>query len=185
MSEKRIINGGVLRRMTVAVVIDGNRSKEELAQISGLVRSAIGYDERRGDVVTVEAVPFLVVAEPPPPAAPPSLKLPYGLENPKKFGPIAGGVFALLLIMVVLSVRKSSKARAARASLALVAAQEKASAEAVAVEILQGNDDRKDDHSPDALKQMVRERALLDPATAAIIVKGWLGSAEAVIEKAA
>ena len=178
VSEKRVIAGGVLRRMTVAVVIDGNRSKEELDKIAGLVRSAVGFDDRRGDMVTVEAVPFLVAAEEPKPAPPAALKLPYGLENPKKLGPILGGAFALVTLIVILKLRSAKKKRIAKEALALVAAKEKASAEQVTIEILgkDAKEDDKDDTSPDMLKQMVRERAQLDPATAALIVKGWLGS---------
>lgn len=178
VSEKRVVAGGVLRRMTVAVVIDGTRSKEDLEKISGLVRSAVGFDDRRGDMVTVEAVPFLVAAEDPKPAAPAPLKLPYGLEQPKKFGPILGGVFALVTLIAMMKLRTAKKKRLAKEALALVAAKEKASAEQVTIEIL-GKDPKEDETnetSPDMLKQMVRERAQLDPATAALIVKGWLGS---------
>ncbi len=51
---------------------------------------------------------------------------------------------------------------------------------AAAVAFLRDGKESEDDEnapSPDLLKQMVRERAQLDPATAALIVKGWLGSA--------
>ena len=178
VSEKRVVAGGVLRRMTVAVVIDGTRSKEDLDKIGSLVRSAVGFDERRGDMVTVEAVPFLV-AEEPKAVTPPALKIPYGLDNPKKAGPIAGGLLALIVLAVWLKLRSSRKKKASDA-LALVAAKEKASAEQVTIEVL-GKDAKEDEDenapSPDLLKQMVRERAQLDPATAALIVKGWLGSA--------
>ena len=58
VSEKRVVQGGVLRRMTVAVVIDGNRTKDEVDKIAGLVRSAVGFDERRGDALR-EAARFL------------------------------------------------------------------------------------------------------------------------------
>ena len=176
VSEKRVVAGGVLRRMTVAVVIDGSRSKEELEKIGGLVRSAVGFDDRRGDMVTVEAVPFLV-AEEPKIAAPPAMKIPFGLENPRRWAPIAGGVFALLVLVTGLGVRRARKKRAAQAALALVAEKERMSAQQVAVEILGAKEDDEDAPSPDLLKQMVRDRAQLDPATAALIVKGWLGSA--------
>lgn len=176
VSEKRVVAGGVLRRMTVAVVIDGSRSKEELEKIGGLVRSAVGFDDRRGDMVTVEAVPFLV-AEEPKIAAPPAMKIPFGLENPRRWAPIAGGVFALLVLVTGLGARRARKKRAAQAALALVAEKERMSAQQVAVEILGAKEDDEDAPSPDLLKQMVRDRAQLDPATAALIVKGWLGSA--------
>ncbi|MBX3228841.1 MAG: flagellar M-ring protein FliF [Labilithrix sp.] len=175
VSEKRVVAGGVLKRLTVAVVIDGNRSKEELDKITGLVRSAVGFDERRGDAVTVEAVPFLVVAEPPAPPAP-TTKLPIDLKNPLHVGPLAGGALLFLVLVALMVKRSRKKARAVSEALALVAAKEKASAEQVTVEIL-GKNEEENETSADDLKQLVRERALLDPSTAALIVKGWLGTA--------
>ncbi len=63
--------GGVVRRLSVAVLVDGTyvvdeegartyspRSEAELAQIGALVRSSIGFDEGRGDVVDVVNMPF-------------------------------------------------------------------------------------------------------------------------------
>ncbi len=62
---------GVVRRVSVAVAVDGlraigddgevqvtPRSPEQISQIEALVRSAIGFDEERGDVVTVSAMEF-------------------------------------------------------------------------------------------------------------------------------
>ncbi len=67
----------VVRRISVGVLVDGvwepqasgppqyrDRSSEELARIATLVRSAVGFDERRGDKVEVVAMRF---AEPPVP----------------------------------------------------------------------------------------------------------------------
>jgi flagellar M-ring protein FliF len=63
---------GDIRRLTVAVLVNGTtrtaedgtsvyepRSAEELGRIEALVRSAIGFDERRGDTVTVENLQFV------------------------------------------------------------------------------------------------------------------------------
>jgi len=67
---------GPVRRLTVAVLVngrsevspDGTRtydplSEEALAQVSRLVKSAIGYNEERGDVVEVVNMPFAQVIE--------------------------------------------------------------------------------------------------------------------------
>ncbi len=66
--------GGGLKRISVAVLVDGKytedaegnqiytpRSEEELDQISVLVRSAVGYDADRGDVVEVINMQFAQV----------------------------------------------------------------------------------------------------------------------------
>ncbi|MFN4089773.1 MAG: flagellar basal-body MS-ring/collar protein FliF [Alphaproteobacteria bacterium] len=62
---------GSVRRITAAILVDGStipgadgvptyrpRTAEELEQIAALVRSAIGYDEARGDKVEIVNMPF-------------------------------------------------------------------------------------------------------------------------------
>ncbi len=64
---------GAIKRISVAVLVDGKlvanadgssayqaRTAEELATIGKLVRSAIAFNAERGDVVTVENLPFAV-----------------------------------------------------------------------------------------------------------------------------
>ncbi len=66
---------GAIRRMTVAVLIDGlnepdatgtlqwrPRNAEELDALRELVASAVGFDEARGDVITIRSLPFEPVA---------------------------------------------------------------------------------------------------------------------------
>lgn len=63
---------GVLKRLTVAVVLDHHRSfdaegepvkqpytKDEIDQIKELVQEAVGFDQKRGDRVTVKNAPFV------------------------------------------------------------------------------------------------------------------------------
>ena len=62
---------GAIRRLSVAVLVNGNyaadendeliyspRSEEELLQIEELVKSAVGYDEARGDLVEIANMQF-------------------------------------------------------------------------------------------------------------------------------
>jgi flagellar M-ring protein FliF len=66
-----VIEGGRVKRMSVAVLVDGNylranggqqeyqpRPQEELDRIGALVRSAIGFDQRRGDTIEVVNLRF-------------------------------------------------------------------------------------------------------------------------------
>lgn len=68
---ERIRMPGDIRRLSVAVLVDGitttaadgtttwvPRPEEELAALAELVRSAVGYDEARGDVVTIDSLEF-------------------------------------------------------------------------------------------------------------------------------
>lgn len=70
-TETRVIEGGRVNRISVAVLVDGTyskndkgefvyqeRSKEELDRIAALVRTAIGYDQKRGDQVEVVNLRF-------------------------------------------------------------------------------------------------------------------------------
>jgi flagellar M-ring protein FliF len=68
--------GGRVKRLSVAVLVGGRESAaenvegpaftpltpEELDEIAGLVRSAIGYDAERGDSVDVKNMPFVLPA---------------------------------------------------------------------------------------------------------------------------
>jgi len=106
------LSTGRLKRVTVAVVIDnkvsvgaeGNAasepySEEDIAKFVGLVKEAIGFNELRGDSVTVTNLEF---RKPEVPAALPEVPLweqPWALDLAKQ---AVGGIFALLLIFVVL-----------------------------------------------------------------------------------
>jgi len=70
-SETQVKTNGTVKRVSAAVLVDGAytpgtngtqayapRSQEELDKIATLVKSAIGYDEKRGDVVQVVNMPF-------------------------------------------------------------------------------------------------------------------------------
>lgn len=72
---ERVKSPGAVQRLSVAVLVDGIRTvaddgtsewqprpQQELDALRGLVRAAVGYDEARGDVVTVESMAF----QPPP-----------------------------------------------------------------------------------------------------------------------
>lgn len=64
---ERITEAGGVKRLSVAVLVNGttvegeytDRSAEEVEQLLALARSAIGFDEARGDVVTVESLRFI------------------------------------------------------------------------------------------------------------------------------
>jgi len=70
---ERVREPGEIKHLAAAVVVDGTlnakgefqpRSKEELDRIAELVRSAVGYDAKRGDTVTVETMRFVAADNP-------------------------------------------------------------------------------------------------------------------------
>ncbi len=72
VARNKVKNTGTVKRLTVAVMVDGvyeknaegkmvyrPRTPEEMEQINALVRSSVGYDANRGDVVEVENMRFV------------------------------------------------------------------------------------------------------------------------------
>jgi flagellar M-ring protein FliF len=82
LTKTEVTEGGRVNRVSVAVLVDGSylkndkgeaayqpRAKEELDRITALVRTAIGFDQKRGDQVEIvnlrfADVPANVIAEP-------------------------------------------------------------------------------------------------------------------------
>jgi flagellar M-ring protein FliF len=74
--KSHVREGGVVKRLSVAVLVDGTyavqdgartyqpRSPEDLQQLGALVRSAIGYNQQRGDNVEVVNLRFVAGEEP-------------------------------------------------------------------------------------------------------------------------
>lgn len=76
-TKQEVMEAGRVKRLSVAVLVDGTyekdaagtvayvpRPKEQLDQIATLVRSAIGFDQARGDVVEVVNLQFAPLAAP-------------------------------------------------------------------------------------------------------------------------
>ncbi len=104
---------GVVRRLSVAVLVDGTytvadsgartyqpRPPEELKQLTALVRSAIGYDEKRGDTVELVNMRFTGADEVMP--APPATVLGFERADIVKMGEmLVIAVVAVLFILLV------------------------------------------------------------------------------------
>jgi flagellar M-ring protein FliF len=187
VSDKRTTRPGTVKRITAAVVLDGvpkmidgaktvvPRDKQELEQLSLLVRSAVGANDTRGDVVTVESVPFQEVVAateasvtPVPPTVIPAKWM--------RYAPAAGAGAALLLVaaiatLVVRRGRRHAAAVANQTEMTLPAAPTEIRLEPVT--------------SPEALRAAALERAAKDPATAALVVRFWLGTRDEAERSAA
>jgi flagellar M-ring protein FliF len=186
VSEKRITTSGVLKRLTVAVVLDGVRppgggapvlrSKDELAKVAALVKAAVGVDEKRGDVVTVESVPFddgetaLASVEAPKPIA--WATVATGAKKYWKF--IGAGVVLLILVFAVRARRAKNVATIVETQAPLL------EAEAVLTALPSGltTPSPKELPEPTDFRVPAHDRAAADPATAALVLRFWLGTAE-------
>jgi len=103
------IDQGMVKKLSVAVVVDGDdkngkyvaRSAAEMKQIDALVKSAIGYDPARGDVVQVVNMPFARVDTTQGTPTPEPL---LGLDSAAWFKIIEAAIFALTALLMGLFV---------------------------------------------------------------------------------
>ncbi|AXC49036.1 flagellar M-ring protein FliF [Paracoccus suum] len=115
---------GAVKRLTVAVLVNGvltegadgkqqlvPRSEAELGAIRELVASAVGFDEARGDQLTVKSLPFAAVSDGGTLAERPGWLDRLALNDLARLGLI--GLFALGIALVLL--RPALKARMAAA----------------------------------------------------------------------
>jgi flagellar M-ring protein FliF len=105
------VDGGDVKKLSVAVVVDGAgdgaaykpRTAAEMAQITALVKSAMGYDETRHDLVQVTNMQFARVdVGDTTPAAKPLL----GLDPGYWFKIIEAGILGLTALLIGLFVAK-------------------------------------------------------------------------------
>lgn len=169
---------GTVRRLSAAVVVnyralagaDGRvemkpLTPEELAQITNLVKEAIGFDEKRGDTVNVVNSPFTVPEEAPTPQ-PPFWKQPEILSLAKDLGLYlllallaAYLVFGVLrpLLHNLLAAGSAGRPLAVEESVPELAAPPPAQASGL-----------------EAARQLARQ----DPKVVANVVKSWVGGDE-------
>jgi flagellar M-ring protein FliF len=187
-TEKTTMPAGGIARLSVAVLVDGSynkangkpafvpRTPAQIAQIDAIVKNAVGFDEKRGDSVRVEAAQFARLDEEP--EAPPAGLLGFAKKSPVAAAAIVGA----FLMLAGLSVFAVSRSRKAKKALEAAKAAPQLEAPAHLAALAQGED------GPPSLAELeapanaadLRAEALLiaakDPATAAIVLKKWLNS---------
>ncbi|HVM78783.1 MAG TPA: flagellar basal-body MS-ring/collar protein FliF [Stellaceae bacterium] len=110
----QVHEAGDIKRLSIAVLVDGNyetkpdgsktyapRSPEEMKQIAALVRSAIGFDEKRGDSIEVANLRFATPEEPAAAAPPATI---FGFERAEIFRIGETVVIAVVALLVILLV---------------------------------------------------------------------------------
>ncbi len=100
----------MVKRLSVAVVVDGSksgdyrpRSPRELSQIEALVRSAMGYDQGRGDLVLVTSMSFARIDAGPTTAAPTPL---LGLDGAYWFKIIEAAILCVTALLIFFFVAR-------------------------------------------------------------------------------
>jgi flagellar M-ring protein FliF len=174
VSDKRVSNSGTLRRIAVAVVLDGvprmeggkevivPRDRAELDKLGALVRSAVGANELRGDLVTVDSVPFQDArATADVPAAPAPLATTTRIW--RAYLPAGAAAGVLLVIAAGASLVRRRRRKAREASVQLLPP-------VVAPQQLDASKSQVD------VRAAAMDRAANDPATAALVLRAWLGT---------
>ncbi|MGA2450016.1 MAG: flagellar basal-body MS-ring/collar protein FliF [Polyangiaceae bacterium] len=181
VSEKRIVGAGAVRRLNVAVVLDGvktdvgvvPRPREEMEKLAALVRSAAGVNESRGDGVALESMPFAIEAPEQTAKAPAGENSLLSLGSVRRWAPVAAGLILLALVAAVVGATRMRRARAERAAQApaqLVEGEAPAVLAAAAQPAALDSGD---------LRTRAHARAAQDPATAALVLRFWLGTVNA------
>ncbi|MFS4436736.1 flagellar basal-body MS-ring/collar protein FliF [Paracoccaceae bacterium GXU_MW_L88] len=186
---ERVRAPGEIERLTVAVMVDGERAVDdagdmswtpleqaELDRLSTLIKSAIGYDESRGDVVTIESMEF---------------DLPAGSEAVAGTGVLAGlmpnlsslirtGLLSLVVIVLALTVLRPFLTRRPQ-QLAIEPAPVETGPDQVEEVINKTSDilpldfDDKSSDQINRLKQIVDQRA----DDSARVLSGWISESRA------
>jgi flagellar M-ring protein FliF len=111
-SETKTIKApGSVKRVTASIIIDGNIDENLKTQINGLVANAIGFDEKRGDAITVEGIRFDTSDNENTQKAIEEMKSQEAKDKQMAlYKMIAAGVGGLiLLIILVIMLRKGNK----------------------------------------------------------------------------
>lgn len=132
-----VIEAGQLKRISVAVLVDGiytknnngevqyaPRSNEQLDRIAALVRSAVGYDQERGDTIEVVNLPF--AEQPTEPISAETSWLELTKQDYFKLAEL--GVIALLTLFVLLFVIRPLLKQVLKSDESMITATTKAKA---------------------------------------------------------
>jgi flagellar M-ring protein FliF len=188
VTEKTTMPAGGTDRLSVAVLVDGSyvmkggksvfvpRTAEQIAQLDAIVKNAVGFDEKRGDSVRVEATQFARLDEEPAPE--PKGLVAFAKKQPMLVAAAAFGLAALIAVTWLLLAKRRRVAKA-RAEAALLAAHPSPLAGALgAGEATAGALPEGAASGPNSaeLRAEALQIASRDPATAAIILKKWLNA---------
>ncbi|MEJ5339340.1 MAG: flagellar basal-body MS-ring/collar protein FliF [Aquificaceae bacterium] len=147
-----------VRRLSVGVLVDSNIKNLDLEKVKRIVSASAGIDPQRGDVITVEAIPFQ--------------KPPFEKPAPDYEGYIKLGLLALLVIVMsivsLLILRKILKKKEVTTVPALPGVP--------ALEVIEGAEEiRMKAEKVEAVEAIVKT-AREEPEKVAKIIKGWLRS---------
>jgi flagellar M-ring protein FliF len=176
VTEHTTTPAGKLARISVAVLVDGNyhnneyvpREKAELERIAELIKSSVGFNAARGDVIQVDSVRFAKVdnSDLATPALPYYRRLPW-------WAYLAALAAALVIGAAIVLSFRGKRRKPLVATRALTAGSQAAvalPAEAARPRLMP------DAQALEAARAHALDIAARDPATAAVILREWLNS---------
>jgi flagellar M-ring protein FliF len=182
---------GRITNMQVAVVVDGTWSgpadkrkfepltQPELTRITQIVMAAVGADEKRGDKVLVECIPF-------PQSAPIDTAVQASEQKPQLpkwaiYAAIGAGVFVLLVVVLIarrIAKRRSAVPAPAQSPLLVASQAGEPAAQLLATTEMLAAKEAAHNALPDAaveqVRQMAADLASREPEAAARVIRGWL-----------
>jgi len=181
VSEKRVIGAGAIRHLNVAVVLDGVKSENgivprpasELDKLTALVRSASGIVESRGDVIALESIPFsIILPETLPVAATSESSSSLNVRALRRWVPAATGVVAIAIVALAVVGVRARRSRAQQ-----LADSVRQLAPGISEPLLATSSTQTPALDSGDLRTRAHARAAQDPATAALVLRFWLGTA--------
>jgi flagellar M-ring protein FliF len=189
VTQKTSTPPGEIRRLNVAVLLNGRweqrgaksvfvpRSPAEVEALENVVKHAVGFNKDRGDSVTVQAAQFARNEEPAPAPEPRWITVSH------RYWPI-GLVGVVLLAVVVtgwVALRRAAPGAPTLGEAARLSIAELPPGVEGAAPLLAGEQNGELSLPPHLSFEEVRQQALAlaakDPATAAVVLRQWLGSA--------
>ncbi|URZ16027.1 flagellar basal-body MS-ring/collar protein FliF [Clostridium felsineum] len=109
-TNKIVKSPGDVKRLTVSVIVDGKISGDTQSTLSNIVSNAVGFDQQRGDTISVEGLPFDNTAEAEAKKALKDMQDAQNAANKTKLYTeigIAAGVLGLaLIIFIIVMIRR-------------------------------------------------------------------------------
>lgn len=113
VESKNVKAPGDVKKITASVVLNGNVDDNTKSTVKNLVITAVGYDEKRGDNITVESLPFDTTAQTAAKKAIDEMKTQAATESKnaiyKEIGIGAGATLILLLLLIAFKKKHKSK----------------------------------------------------------------------------
>lgn len=161
IQEHRVVAPGSIKRLSVAVMVDGQRVKEDqVGAVQEVVASALGVDSSRGDMIKVTAIPFDTTDQQ---ALAAELAKAEKMEFYKQIGTWTG--ISLLVLWVLLLLKKAITSRGGEQSQPVTVEQLLAGVEV---------EKQQEKSELEKIQEEIEQLAKKEPENVAGLLRTWL-----------